>query len=178
MAEKKIFTDENSKEEFKGLCMAILPQIRAIMRTMKEKDVEASSSISLGADGYLNFHVYGSRWEMTKYGDDKAATIRYGYSEEIEAPENQEMEYSKATENLMEISMVFADLRAEHEELSDIDSVTWKQQFVEWANEFERQHSEPECWENDDYIDSIEEFAEKKILEYANLKNDYGKAAK
>lgn len=169
MEEKKYFADESSKEEFKGLCAAVLPQIKAIMRTMKEKGIEASSSISLGADGYLNFRVYGSRWELTKYGDENAATIRYGYSEEIEAPEEQEMEYSKVTENLMEISMVFADLRADHEGLMEIDSVTWKQQFVEWAKEFEQQHSEPECWENDDYIDSIEEFAEEKILQYARL---------
>lgn len=178
MEEKKYFTDESSKEEFKGLCVEVLPQIKAIMRTMKEKGIEASSSISMGADGYLNFHVYGSQWEMTKCGDEKAATIRYGYSEEIEAPESQEMEYSKVTENLMEISMVFADLRAEHEDLMDIDSVTWKQQFVEWAKEFEKQHSEPECWEDDDYIDSIEEFAEKKILEYAHLEVEPGKAVR
>lgn len=174
MEEKKYFTDESSKEEFKGLCAAVLPQIKAIMRTMKEKGVDASSSISFGEDGYFNFRIYGSRWELVKYGDEKAAIIRYGYSEEIETPESQEMEYSKVTENLMEISMVFADLRAEHEELMDIDSVTWKQQFVEWAKEFEKQHSEPECWENDDYIDSIEEFAEKKILEFAHPEADFG----
>ena len=174
MEEKKVFAEENSKEEFKGLCVAILPQIKAIMRTMKEKGVEASSSISLGADGYLNFHVYGSRWEMTKYGEDKAATIRYGYSEEIEAPENQEMEYSKVAENLVEISLAFASLQAEHEELSDIDSVTWKQQFVEWANEFEAKN--PEQWEDSDYLECIEKFAVRKILEYAHPENDCGKA--
>ncbi|MDO4305955.1 MAG: hypothetical protein Q4C77_03910 [Eubacteriales bacterium] len=168
MAEKKIFTDENSKEEFKGLCMAILPHIKAIMRTMKEKGIEVSSGISLGADGYFNFYIHGSRWEMIKFKDEQTVAIRYGYTEEIEAPESQEVEYSKVTENLMEISMVFADLRAEHEELSDIDSITWKQEFVEWAKEFEKQHSEPECWENDDYIDSIEEFAEKKILGFVH----------
>lgn len=175
MEEKKIFADENSKEEFKGLCVAILPQIKAIMRTMKEKGIEASSGISIGADGYLNFHVYGSRWEMTKYGDDKAATIRYGYSEEIEAPENQGMEYSKVTENLVEISLAFANLQAEHKELSEIDSVTWKQQFVEWANEFERERF-LEYWEENDYLEDIEKFAVRKILEFAHPENDCGKA--
>ena len=178
MEAKKYFTDENSKEEFKDLCVAVLPQIKAIVRTMKEKSAEASSSISFGADGYFNFRIYGSRWELAKFGDEHTATIRYGYSEEIEAPENQEMEYSKVTENLMEISMIFADLRTKHEELMDIDSITWKQQFVEWAKEFEAQHSGPEPWENDDYIDSIEEFAEKKILEYANLEVEPGKAVR
>lgn len=175
MEEKKIFADENSKEEFKGLCVAILPQIKAIMRTMKEKGVEASSGISLGADGYLNFHVYGSRWEMTKYGDDKAATIRYGYSEEIETTENQGMEYSKVAENLVEISLAFAKLQAEHEELLEIDSTTWKEQFVEWANEFEAEHF-LEHWEDSDYLEDIEKFAIRKILEYAHLENDYEKA--
>lgn len=169
MEEKRYFTDENSKEEFKSLCVAVLPRIEAIMRIIKEKGIEASTSISLGAEGYLNFHVYGSRWEMTKYRDECMARIRYEYSEEIEVPENQEMEYSKTTENLMEISMTFANLRAEHEELTDIDSTAWKQQFVEWAKEFEQQHSEPGCWEDNDYIDLIQEFAEKKILEYAGL---------
>lgn len=161
--EKKIFADENSKEEFKSLCVAVLPQIKAIMRTMKEKDVEASSSISLGADGYLNFHVYGSRWEMTKCGDDKAATIRYGYSEEIEAPEDQGMEYSKVAENLVEISLVFASLQAKHEELSEINSITCKQKFVDWANEFESQWNDDE---GRDYQEEIDSFARKKILEY------------
>lgn len=175
MEEKKYFTDENSKEEFKELCVAVLPQIKAIMRTMKAKGIEASSSISLGADGYLDFRVYGSRWELTKCGDENAATIRYGYSEEIEAPENQEMEYNKVTENLVEISLAFAKLQTKHEELSDIDSTTWKQQFVEWANEFEAEHF-LEYWEDSDYLEDIEKFAIRKILEYAHPENDYGKA--
>lgn len=102
-----------------------------------------------------------------KYGDEAAATIRYGYSEEIEAPENQEMEYSKVTENLVEISMAFASLQKEHEELSHIDSVTWKQQFVKWANEFESTWCENDA--EKDYLEKIEKFARMKITEYAGL---------
>lgn len=167
MEEKKYFTTENEKEEFKGLCVAVLPQIKEIMRVMKEKGVEATSSISTGADGYINFHIYGSRWEMMRYGGEGAVTIRYGYSEEIDDLDNQEIGYSKVAENLMEISMVFANMQKMHEELSDIYSVTWKQQFVKWANEFEKMWSENDG--EKDYLEEIEKFAEMKIKEYAGL---------
>lgn len=175
MEEKKIFSDENSKEEFKRLCVAILPQIKAIMRIIKEKGINENTSISMGKDGFLNFYVYGSRWEMTRSCADDAFKIRYGYSEEIEALESREMEYNKVSENLVEISLVFASLQAEHKELSDIDSITWKQMFVEWANEFELEHPEPEHWEDNDYLECIEKFARRKILEYAHLEMDFEK---
>ena len=36
MEEKKYFTDENSKEEFKELCVAVFPQIKAILLLRSE----------------------------------------------------------------------------------------------------------------------------------------------
>ncbi len=171
MEEKKNFTEESSKENFKNLCAEILPQLKRIELLMQKKGIEATAGISVSADGYLNFRVYGSRWEMTRFRGDEAARIRYEYSEEIETPEKTEMEYGKVAENLVEISLAFAGLQAEHEELSDIDSITWKQQFVVWANEFEEKYPEPEHWNNSDYLECIEEYAVQKILEFAHPEN-------
>lgn len=167
MEDKKFFTTENDKEEFKGLCVAILPRIKEIEREMKERGVEATSSISIGTDGYINFHIYGSRWEMLRYREEESVTIRYNYSEEIEDLDNQEIGYSRIAENLMEISMVFANMQKVHDELSDIDSITWKQQFVKWANEFEETWSK--CDDEKDYPEEIEKFADLRIKEYAGL---------
>lgn len=50
------------------------------------------------------------------------------------------LEYNEQTENLMEIAMMLEQLKGESEYLfevlTDIDSITWKQKFVDWANEF------------------------------------------
>lgn len=76
--------------------------------------------------------------------------------------------YGKASENLIEISFVFASLRAGRERLCSIDSITWKQMFAEWANEFETAH-EGTDWDQDDYLEEIEKYARQKILGYAGL---------
>lgn len=75
--------------------------------------------------------------------------------------------YGVHVENLIEITIVFANLIAKYPELKDIDSITWKQKLVEWANEFEGLHPEAACWENDDYMDCIEDFAKTKIYGFA-----------
>lgn len=46
------------------------------------------------------------------------------------------LEYNEQTENLMEIAMMLEQLKGESEYLfevlTDIDSITWKQKFVDW----------------------------------------------
>lgn len=74
--------------------------------------------------------------------------------------------YGKAVENLVEITLVYAELVKTHEYLSSIDSTRWKQYFTDWANEFEDQHGTID-WnsgEHGDYYEEIEKFAKKKIL--------------
>lgn len=80
----------------------------------------------------------------------------------------EKIEYNRTSENLVEITLAFASLQAEHEELSDIDSITWKQMFVCWANEFEAARKDFD-WDQNDYLEVIEKFAKYKIMEYAGL---------
>lgn len=77
--------------------------------------------------------------------------------------------YGVYTENLIEIALTYASMVAEHPELTETDSITWKQQFVEWANEFEEKYPEPEHWEDSDYPDCIDAFAREKIGEYGGI---------
>lgn len=82
---------------------------------------------------------------------------------------SKKLVYGVHTENLIEITMVYANLAEKYSELKDIDSNAWKQEFVEWANEFEELHPEASCWEDNDYLDCIEDFAKQKIYEFADI---------
>lgn len=83
--------------------------------------------------------------------------------------EERNLVYGTRTENLIEITMVYANLAAKYSMLKDIDSNTWKQEFVRWANEFEEMHPEASFWEDNDYMDCIEDFAKQKIYEFADI---------
>lgn len=156
----KVFVSEESREDFKDLCMEVFPLISGIERAVKSKGVEAMSSVTVGEDGYFNFYIHGSRWEMTRLGSDDPVKIKYGFSEELKVSDR--IGYGKASENLIEISLAYADMIAANQELCRIDSITWKQQFVEWANEFEA------SWDDSgEYLEEIEKFARRKIAEYA-----------
>ena len=69
------------------------------------------------------------------------------------------LEYNEQTENLMEIAMMLEQLKGESEYLfevlTDIDSITWKQKFVD-------------VWPGN-YLEVIEGFAREKILEFAGV---------
>ena len=78
------------------------------------------------------------------------------------------MTYNKASENLVEISLVYAGLQAKNEVLSSVDSITWKQMFVQWANDFEAEQAGAD-WNQEDYLEEIGKFARRKILEYVGL---------
>lgn len=75
--------------------------------------------------------------------------------------------YGLYTENLIEIALTYASLVVKHPALTDTDSATWKQKFVDWANEFEEKY--PEHWEDNDYLEYIDAFATEKICEYARI---------
>lgn len=70
------------------------------------------------------------------------------------------LEYNEQTENLMEIAMMLEQLKGESEYLfevlTDIDSITWKQKFVDWANEFtETYEPNRDVWPGN-YLEVIE----------------------
>lgn len=163
---KEMFMDESSKEEFKSLCMEVAPLINGIMEAVKNRRVEAMSSLSMGEDGYFSFTIHGSRWEMARMDSSKETIIRYGFSERINVPETEKSDkaiFGHLTENIMEITLVFADMQLTHPDTAKYDSTEWKQKFVDWANEFEEQ------WEEDDmrdYPEEIDRFAREKIINY------------
>lgn len=81
----------------------------------------------------------------------------------------EKLAYSTYTENLIEIAMAYANLVKTHPELTNTDSITWKQMFVEWANAFEDVYQDPQCWEEGDYLIRIAVYAKVKILAFAGL---------
>ena len=100
--------------------------------------------------------------------DKGSVTMCYGYKDGNEGKRQGEIVYNKTSENLVEISLVYADLLEKHRELSSIDSINWKQMFVQWANDFETVN-EGIDWNHEDYLEKIEKFAPHQILEYAGL---------
>lgn len=155
-----------NKIKFRGLCLEVLPLIDKIIETVKKNGYETMSTLTMGKDGYFSFDVHNTGWSMIQVGNGPVK-MRYEYSEEI--PLHKKKAYTRVSENLVEISLVYASMKTEYEELNNIDSIAWKQMFVQWANEFEVKYSESEHWADNDYLERIEKFARHKILEFAGL---------
>ena len=101
---------------------------------------------------------------MGRLSGEDHAKIEYQYSEAINVAEVQAEEkavFGHPTENIMEITLVYAGLQKSISELCEIDSTTWKQKFVDWANEFESQWQEGR---DSEYLEDIEKFARHKIF--------------
>lgn len=94
----------------------------------------------------------------------------YEFKEEIQLQDQRQekMIYNKASENLVEITLVYVGMLEEHKRLSGVDSITWKQLFVQWANDFEEAQAGTD-WNQKDYLEEIGKFARRKILEYVGL---------
>lgn len=158
----KRFDSESARNEFKDLCTEVLPAIGSIEQVLKKCGVADGVSIRVGTDGYMSMDIYNSKWRMARYEEGKPVKIIYEHSEEISVPDSRQLD--KVSENLVEISLTFADMQTTNPELCRIESTEWKQKFIEWANEFE------ETWDDtEDYPEEIEKFAKKKIAEYAEL---------
>ena len=159
----------DNKEKFRGLCLEVLPLINGIVEAVKRNGYESMASLTTDGDDYFSFSVHGCDWKMGKVNGG-LVNMRYEFKEEIQLQDqrHEKMAYNKASENLVEISLVYASLQTGHEKLSDIDSMTWKQMFVQWANEFETVQAGTD-WNQEDYLEEIEKFARHKILEYAGL---------
>lgn len=167
----KKFDSESARNEFKDLCIEILPAIRSIEQILAKAGVNEWASIRVGDSGYLSLDVHSSKWRMVRYKKGEPVKIIYEHLEEISVPEGRG--FDNVSENLVEISLAFASLQPELQEGQEIDSLTWKQEFVVWANEFEQMY-ENANWGTDetggrDYLEVIEEFAKKKIKKFAGL---------
>lgn len=84
----------------------------------------------------------------------------------------QKLLYGKYTENLVEISLMYAKLTEEHEKLYYIDHLVWSQQFVTWANEFEEKYGSIEDFDVElgrSYLEVVADFAREKILEFGGV---------
>lgn len=165
------FNSESAGNEFKNLCIEVLPAIGNIEKVLEKAGVTESANVRISKNGYLAFEIYGSEWRMARYEKEGPAKIIYEHSEEISVPDGRT--FDKVSENLVEISLAFASLQPEIREGREVDSITWKQEFVVWANEFEQMYENAD-WGTDetdgkDYIDAIEEFAKKKIRKFAGL---------
>lgn len=162
------FNSESARNEFKDLCIEVLPAIRNIEQALAKAGATEGASIRVGDSGYLTLDVHDSKWRMARYAADGPVKMIYEHSEEIRVSEigKERVAFGHLTENIMEITLVYAGMLKENEKLGNIESIEWKQQFVEWANEFE------ESWEEDDlrdYPEEIGKFARRKIAEYAEL---------
>lgn len=81
--------------------------------------------------------------------------------------ENHFVNFNRGTENIIEISMVYASLHLLDETTAKIDSVVMKHMIINWANEFEHRFGDVD-WNSseDDYVLVIHDFAVSKILKY------------
>lgn len=158
------------KEKFRGLCMEVSPLINGIVEAVKRSGYESMASLTMHGDDYFTFSVYDTGWKMEKVNGGPVK-MRYEYEEEIELRNwrQEKMTYNKASENLVEISLVYAGMQAEYGKLRNIDSITWKQKFVDWANEFEEMYPDKELWKDGGYLECINAFARRKICEYVEI---------
>lgn len=159
----------DNKEKFRGLCLEVLPLINGISEAVKRNGYEAMASLTTKGDDYFSFSIHGSDWKMGKVNGGPV-NMCYEFKEEIQLQDQRQekMTYNKASENLVEISLVYAGLQAKNEVLSSVDSITWKQMFVQWANDFEAEQAGAD-WNQEDYLEEIGKFARRKILEYVGL---------
>ncbi len=157
------------KEKFRGLCLEVLPLINGITEAVKRNGYETMASLTTDGNDYFSFRIHDTAWEMDKVNGG-AVKMHYKYSEEIQLQDQQQdkIVYNKASENLVEISLVYVNMLEEHKKMSSIDSATWKQLFVQWANDFETVNVGVD-WDQKYYLEEIEKFARQKILEYIGL---------
>lgn len=157
------------KERFRRLCLEVLPLINGIAEAVKRNGYESMTSLTTDGDDYFSFIVHDTGWNMGKVNGGPV-NMCYEFKEEIELQDQlqEKMTYNKASENLVEISLVYAGLQAKNEVLRSVDSITWKQLFVQWANDFEAAQAGAD-WNQEDYLGEIGKFARHKILEYVGL---------
>lgn len=86
MSKEKI---EMTEEQFEILCKAVYPHLKAIQEVLKrDNEEETTASITVGSDGYLDFHLYNSDWELVKFKDSQA-TMKYEHRTILKMEEDE-----------------------------------------------------------------------------------------
>ena len=127
MDSKAVFTQESHKEVFMGLCINVLPLIGEIIDSAKKSGVDGMVGLTVDTNGYISFDVHNSRWGMKRLDSDSPAKIEYRFSEVVDVPEvkaGDKAVFGHLTENIMEITLVYADLQISNPELCKIESST------------------------------------------------------
>lgn len=68
-------TGNMSKEEFKGLCLEIIPVINKVKEYLEKLEISDLASLTLSADGYIDFCVHGNDWRLSRMRDDDVARM-------------------------------------------------------------------------------------------------------
>lgn len=79
---------EMTEKQFEDLCKAVYPHLKAIQDELRRNSEEMSASMSVGNDGYLNFHPYNSDWELVKFKDSQA-TMKYEHRTILKMEEDE-----------------------------------------------------------------------------------------
>lgn len=64
-----------SKEEFKGLCLEVIPVINKIKEYLENLGISEIASLTMSADGYIDFYVHGNDWRLSRINGDEAARM-------------------------------------------------------------------------------------------------------
>ena len=64
-----------SKEEFKGLCLEVIPVINKIKEYLENLGISEIASLTMSADGYIDFCVHGNDWRLSRISGDEAARM-------------------------------------------------------------------------------------------------------
>ena len=73
--ENKAVEQSISKEDFRGLCLAIIPMIEEVRKFMADHKIGELASLTMAADGYIDFSVHESDWRLSRLNGDKGAQM-------------------------------------------------------------------------------------------------------
>ena len=68
-------TGNMSKEEFKGLCLEIIPVINKVKEYLEKLEISDLASLTLSADGYVDFCVHGNDWRLSRMQNGEDARM-------------------------------------------------------------------------------------------------------
>lgn len=76
MIEHKVVEPSISKEDFRGLCLAVIPLIETVRKYLEDHGIDNLASITMSSDGYVDFNVNGSDWRMSRIKKGEEAQMR------------------------------------------------------------------------------------------------------
>lgn len=90
MAEQKIIRGtEEQKQQFIALAKEVYPLIKQIREVLENSSFSDSASITIGDDGYMEFHPYDCGWRLVKYRKEDSPVVCYEYREQMVLEEDK-----------------------------------------------------------------------------------------